>query len=66
MSNLVEIHDDQERAAFRIFAAFHPAEAAEVNWPEFVAMAKDLNPEITEDALRGMLSKLEAAEKGSI
>jgi len=59
----VDISTPQERAAFRIFADLHPVEAADCNWPEFFAMVREMNPRITEDALKEMLKKLESEEK---
>lgn len=52
-----KISNDMDRCVFRSFAMVHPDEAAQMNWPEFVAMAKALNPEITEEALRKILEK---------
>ena len=51
------VNTPQEREVFRTFAALHPDEAAEQNWPEFVAMAKEVNPNITEEVLLNMLTE---------
>lgn len=51
----VAITTPQEREAFRSFAMIYPHEAAECNWTEFVLMNKELNPEITEEAIMEIL-----------
>ncbi len=55
----IEINTEQEREVFRTFASAYPHEAADMNWPEFYLMVKEVNPEVTEDMVREMLKRME-------
>jgi hypothetical protein len=57
MPNKIEVTNDLERNAFRSFAEIYPHEAAECNWPEFVAMVRSKKPGIPEEAIRRLLRR---------
>lgn len=48
-----------EQWAFEDFARCYPHEAAELEWPKFVAFTQKLNPQLTEAAIRELLRKTE-------
>ena len=48
--------------AFEMFADAYPIEAADADWPAFVAYAQRRNPEITEPVVRGLVEKYRLEE----
>jgi hypothetical protein len=50
-----------EQIAFEMFAEVYPHEAAEMDWPRFVAYTQSKNPLIPESEIRRLLKETEAA-----
>jgi hypothetical protein len=50
-----------EKMAFEMFAQVYPHEAAEMDWPRFVAYMKSKNPLITEVEIIRLLKETEDA-----
>jgi hypothetical protein len=58
--------DRIEQMAFEMFADAYPIEAADADWPAFVAYAQRKNPEITEAALAELTAKYRAMERNNV
>jgi hypothetical protein len=50
-----------EQMAFEMFAEVYPHEAAEMDWPAFVAYTQSKNPLIPEGEIRRLLKETEDA-----
>lgn len=51
---------EAEKWAFETFARIYPHEAAELDWPRFVAFTQDKAPGITEEQIRICLAETAA------